>query len=233
MIYGLIISAGKETRFHDSKPKALSMIGNVCLLDHNIACLKNFCDKVVVVCNNENEQWFGKYEHIVITSGFGCGDAVLRALDEFSFDATDQVFVSWGDCVLSNKVLQNTKEKVGDKHCLGIPCAIEQKPYVRLVKHDNKGNVRVEFGKYGEVNGSGYHDFGVFYGYAKYIRFFLYVFHDKAFDCESGQYKHRHGNEMQFLDVCNETDIDVMLIPMNESKAQSFNTKYELKSIKL
>lgn len=231
MTTGLIFSAGKETRFDDARPKALSMIGDVCLLDYNIACLSKYCDEVYVVCSRQNKDWFEHYETITVKSGYGCGNAVLQALSQIPSNYSDHVFIAWGDCVLCDEVLKETKSKF--EHCrhLVIPCAFEHDPYVRLVKNDN--SIKVEFKKYGEVKGDGFHDFGVFFGHLRYIRYYLNEFHKKIFDTNTYEYTHKHNNEMQFLDVVNETNIEVALLSFEDISIKSFNTKEELKNIRL
>lgn len=234
MTYGLIFSAGKETRFDDDKPKALSIIGDVCLLDHNVSCLSKYCDIVYIVCNHDNKCWFDGYNTITIDSGYGCGDAVLQALANIHFNYSDNVYIAWGDCVLSNEVILRTQSTIGNgnKDCVVIPCTFEHNPYVRLIPCEHQ-HAKVEFAKYGEVNGSGFHDFGIFHGRANYILQYLSQFHAKIYDKNANKYVHKHNNEMQFLDVLNETDIEVLLLPFDDAIVKSFNTKEELKKIRL
>lgn len=226
---GLIFSAGKETRFDDDKPKALSMIGDVCLLDYNIGILKRHCNHVYVVCSPSNECWFFNYETIVIRSGNGCGDAVYKALRQLK---SCNVIIAWGDCVLNDDVVSRMLETSNEEsNTLYIPCVYEERPYVSLCL-DEDNNVRVYFGKYGETTSPCFHDYGCFVSNRDYLLGFLEEFHARFFDYSTMSYKHKHGNEMQFLDVVNETDINTRIIELN-IKASSFNTIEELKRIEL
>lgn len=235
MTYGLVFSAGKETRFDDKKPKTLSMIGDICLLDHQISCLKPFCDEVFVVCSVENECYFDKYNKIVISSGYGCGDAVWKALNKINMSYFTKVFITWGDCVVNCEVLKEMYYNCISglyRNTVIIPCSYEKNPYVRIIPMSN-GKVSVEFGKYNEVKGPGLHDFGVFLGYGIVIEKFLNDFHGNIYNNKTMTYIHKHNNEMQFLDVFNETEIKAHLLQIDGIPIQSFNTKEELKKIKL
>lgn len=81
LIYGLIISAGNQSRFKSTTPKALVNLGDFNLLDINISEMKPYVDKIYIVCSYNNEFYFSNYKNrIVIESGKGCGDAVMQAL---------------------------------------------------------------------------------------------------------------------------------------------------------
>lgn len=229
MTYGLIFSAGNETRFDDLKPKALSMIDGQCLLDINIQNLKTICDKVYVVVSNANKHFFNNYNTIIIESGKGCGDAVMKVLRTIHFNKDDMCVISWGDCVIQNDVLRNMVNSFKKGLDIIVPCAFENDPYVSLSK--SHGYINVKFKKYGETCICGYHDFGMFYGVCSNIQKHLEVFSQKI--TFGNGYKHKHGNEMQFLDVFNETDIYGDLIEITNNVPLSFNTKKELNEIKL
>ena len=79
MIYGLIIAAGKQSRFKSEIPKAVMPISKQkTILDINIATLNTKCDISFVVCGKHNSEYFNQYNNIIIDSGKGCGDAVMR-----------------------------------------------------------------------------------------------------------------------------------------------------------
>lgn len=229
MIFGFIFSAGKETRFVSDKPKALSIIGGECLLDKNIEVLKNFCDRVFVVVSKSNQHYFSKYETIVINSGLGCGDAVMKALQSIEFEEKDKCFISWGDCVMQKEVVEKTLVGYDKSFDIIVPCSFEEYPYVSLSY--SHGYINVKFKKYGEVCKCGYHDFGLFYGVCSNILVYLESF-SKKIKKEDG-YKHKHGNEMQFLDVFNETEIYGKLLKIENVKPLSFNNTKELHEIRL
>lgn len=227
MRYGLIFSAGKETRFDDDKPKSLSTINGKCLLDHNIEVLEHFCNSTLVVCSTNNQHYFEGYDKIVIDSGKGCGDAVFQALQKFYFFPNDSCIILWGDCVSQESICKRMVEFYNNKEVV-IPCFYENEPYVRLSYRQipNK-SINVEFGKYGEVSGPGFHDFGIFLAPCRYLLYYLDDFATKI-KGKNGEYSHKHGNEMQFLDLFNETDIYGELLEIQDVKPLSFNTKEEL-----
>lgn len=233
MRYGLIISAGKQTRFKSECPKALAKIGDERVLDINIRHMKQFCDKVFVVCSYENKDWFHDYERIEIESGYGCGDAVMKGLEKLNASSYDYVFVQWGDCVHKSTIYQSLINAIafGEDEVVDgvvIPCVTEEKPYVQITPNPYSRRFSVFFSKYGEKTSRGYHDLSLFYSRVSYLLRYLHTFKDNIWDKEKKCYVHKHGNEMQFLDVFNETLICGLLLDMGDYKDFSFNTEEEL-----
>lgn len=220
MRYGLIIAAGKQSRFKSDIPKALVKIGNETLLDLNMRNLKKFCDTVYVVCSKQNETYFRDYEHLTINSGFGCGDAVGKVLMLLPLKKEDEVFIQWGDCLLEERVYKRCIEEGCDGKVV-IPTVIEDKPYVQIV--DKDGNVKVLFSKFGDKTERGNHDLSVFYSNAIYLRDFIYAF-VKKFVNPDNTYTHPHGNEYNFLDTFNETEIKGKTVMIEDYIDRSFNT---------
>jgi hypothetical protein len=183
------------------------------------------CDRTVVVVSPENKEWFNDYDTIIINSGLGCGDAVMKALEVLNPNNDDECFIVWGDCICqcigTLSIFGSNSERVL------IPCVWEKSPYVSIESFED-GSIKVLFSKYGEVSEPGFHDLGVFYGNAQLILTKLKEFAKKIE--KKGWYVHKHGNEMQFLDVFNETDIKGSIMPVNR-KAISFNTIEELNSL--
>lgn len=239
MIYGLIIAAGKQSRFTDSRPKALSTIGNTCLLDINVHNMLKVCDQVWVICSHENVDHFvvpasklGAYV-LDIDSGYGSGDAILKALCSLNLSKTDRVFIQWGDCISHDNIHQYLYT-ICDSYSVDrgaiIPCVYEQTPYVRLAPK-GKG-ITVHFSKYGDMVKPGYHDISIFYANAYILRKYLSEFAAKIADTASPtHYKHKHGNEMEFLDLFNETRIPVELMVLDNYVDLSFNTVDELNNL--
>ncbi len=224
MIYGLIISAGKQRRFEDDKPKALASItDNSTLLDYNIENMKTVCDQVYVVCSFENEHWFLPYERIVIDSGKGCGDAVMQALKHIKLLPEDTVFIQWGDSLQPQEIFTFLASEYRGKFV--IPCVFEEHPYVCVVPDGE--TVNVYFSKYGEWEFPGYHDLSLFYGNAANLLFYLEVFSSQI--SVDGCYCHKHGNEMQFLDVFNDTCMPAEVVVVKDYKGFAFNTQDEFK----
>lgn len=232
MKFGIILSAGNQTRFKSATPKALVNVNGKILLEENILWMSKYCDHIFTICSSQNEHFFEKYNHIAISSGKGSGDAVLKALLEikqkYGFSSNDTCFILWGDCLIEDliykKVVENYK-KVGI-----VPCVFEEKPYVQIFqKQDNK--IDVLFSKFGENASSGFHDLSIFYFNCEEILKYLLDFQNKIIG-RDGNYVHKHGNEMEFLDVFNETDIKAQILEIKNYQDMSFNTIEQLKNIK-
>ena len=220
MTYGLIISAGKQSRFESEIPKALMSCGKCTLLDINIANLSVVCNKVYVVVSTNNSSWFDGYNKLVIDSGYGCGDAVMRALSLLPLASEDTVFIQWGDCLHKLMIYPQIKDTFTDKWI--IPCVKEDNPYVQIIPDADR--VRVHFSKYHELITPGFHDLSLFYGNAKEMLDKLTSFASKIKSDNETLYSHKHGNELQFLDVFNETDIKAEILDMVSYEDNSFNT---------
>ena len=226
---GFIIAAGKQTRFESAIPKPLMEYKNtgVTLLDLNITNMKTVCDEIIVVCSQENHQYFEKYNPMIITSGQGCGDAVWKAISRFSPDPTDMCFIQWGDCVHEQQIYSRIKNAYDGVWI--IPCVTEDKPYVQI--KPDRDNVLVSFSKYGEYTGRGFHDLSVFYGNMQVMLDSLTVFRSTIWDKNLLKYSHRHNNEMLFLDVFNETDIPAQILEIESYKPFTFNTLEEFNKL--
>lgn len=226
MIYGLIISAGNQRRFASEKPKALldTPIGET-LLDLNMANMHEVCDLVYVVCSTQNQSWFDTPDKIVIDSGKGCGDAVMKALKQLPLKADDKVFIQWGDSYHKVSLYRLLQDRYMGKFL--IPCQEEDNPYVWIISE--RRGVKVYFSKYGETCTSGYHDLSLFYGNALELLSYLEEFRDQIE--KDGNYIHKHGNEMQFLDVFNETVMPAAIIEVSDYQGFSFNTIDEFQKI--
>ena len=224
---GIIVSAGTQSRFKRQLPKALIDIKGEPLLNLNIKNLMLVCDKVYIICSHQNKQYFTGYSNVIeISSGFGCGDAVLKALTKIPHQKNDTCFIQWGDS-LQNPILY--KECINNyKGDVIIPCNKEQHPYVQIIK--NNKNLQVLFSKYNENTSEGFHDLSVFYGNIDIFKKYLLEFQNKIL--VNGKYHHKHGNEMQFLDIFNETNIKAQIINMRGIQSYSFNTLKELENIK-
>lgn len=237
MIYGFIIAAGNQTRFDSEEPKALSRIGDLTCLDINIHNLGSLCDCVYIVCSTDNESYFKDYTRIVVDSGFGCGDAVMKALKEFKFEVDDTCFIQWGDSISDYRLYKKVKKNFDFYRGLYdviIPCEWDNNPYVRISKPVDSLFVKVEFSKYGEVKEAGLHDLSIFYGRPSSIKFGCDVFCSDHLNLKDGytHYNHKHGDEFNFLDMFNEEDItSTVYFTYNRYNSYSFNTVEEYKEI--
>lgn len=233
MIYGLIIAAGKQSRFNSEVPKALVPYKGKPLLETNIERLRKYCNIVYVVCSPENEKWFSKYDKIVIKSGLGCGDAVYNALVSLppvSITNDDSVFIQWGDCAVDPQVYAECLRvaKTDDSQATLIPCRLEKNPYV-AIEQVLSNLINVKFSKYDKMPEQGYHDLSVFYSKSMFtllssLTEFRYMFFN------NGKYNFpKHNNEFQFLDVFNECLTSAKIIDMTDKNLEcfSFNTLEE------
>lgn len=223
--FAFIIAAGKQKRFKEDLPKALVKIHNTCLLDMNISHFKKYCKEVYVVCSVENAHYFKDYQRIMIESGFGSGDAAMKALNKFNFKEDDTCFIAWGDALQDEKLYEEVIKHYVDK--IIIPCNLEDSPYVQI-KEDGEG-VKVYFSKFHEPITKGYHDLSLFYGNANVIKEALNKLH--ALIWKDDHYEHKHGNEMEFLDIFNEVNVPASILDMKGIKSYSFNTLEELENI--
>lgn len=227
MIYGLIISAGNQTRFGMKTPKSLMKVGDKCLLDINMEAMRKHCDKVYVVCSVTNQLYFNGYDKIVVPSGLGSGDAIYRALNVLEIKDDDTCFIQWGDSLQLN---MNIYSELMNNYTgtVLIPCIFEKRPYVKLEQMGD-GRVKVNFTKYGDYTDNGYHDLSLFYGNAKNLLYHMGIFKLKFFSDQDSIYKHRH-NEFEFLDLFNDTEIKATILKLNSEayKSWSFNTLEDL-----
>lgn len=136
MTYGLIVCAGKQTRFKSQTPKALIKLKDECLLDINIKVMSKLCDEIYVVVSHENKDYFNNYKTIEIESGFGCGDAVMKALQSLDIKNDDYACIAWGDTLLTDTIIDSLIEPISLGYnsfpCIFIPCTYEEHPYVLL-----------------------------------------------------------------------------------------------------
>lgn len=228
MVYGLIMCAGKQSRYSSSTPKALAEINGIPILDINIANMSEYADKVYVVCSYDNKNYFNKYRDIItIDSGKGSGDAVMKALQSLPLEEDDSCFVQWGDSIqLDTDIFSRLVAKY-DGTTL-IPCVCEEKPYVQIVQTGS--HIRAIFSKYGEETSSGYHDLSLFYCNAKDILYYLEEWYYNNYS--DGHYSHKHNNEFEFLDVFNDTDIKASVLNIKYFNDLSFNTVEQFEKVK-
>lgn len=231
---GFIIAAGKQTRFGIEKPKALMEYKGETIVNRSMRLMrKHGCEYVFVVTSKENDSFFKDAgikdsDRIVIESGYGCGDAVWKAVKEavgirMVFDAC----ICWGDTILDEQALE--KVHLTSK-CIGVvPVVEEDKQYVSLTQ-DTIDTISVKFSKFGEDTTNGYHDLSIFMATSDDIIEAGKKFREKYWDGE--KYVHPHGNEFEFLDLYNEGLLKgkIALLDRN-AKALSFNTIEEFKNL--
>lgn len=225
---GIILTAGDEVRFSGNMPKTLYLYNGMSMLDHNIKAMKNVCDEVYVVASNKNEKFFVGYNTITIESGSGCGDATLKALLALHVLEGDTCVLSWGDC-LCQKV-DEVFSFFNQSNCdIVVPCVTEEEPYVSLSVGVDSIITSVAFSKYGEPHKSKLHDLGFFVFDAKKVESALMDFKNRI--TIDGAYRHKHGDEMNFLDILNETLVRGCALLLQNIKSISFNTIEEFNKL--
>lgn len=229
MIYGLIFAAGNQRRFETDIPKALTQIDNRTLLDVNMLNLSEYCDKVYVVCSIENERYFYTYPRIVIRSGKGSGDAVLAALSKLDIQKGDHCFIMWGDAYCTPEVIKYTyNNRTLATGALLVPCEVVNEPYVRLEPDVYKMTAKVYFKKHGDEIKPGFHDLSLFYGDCLYIKECLSMMKRIFYNTKTDSYVHKHGNELEFLDIFNDASAKCQIISVNSAGSFSFNKMSEI-----
>lgn len=207
MTVGFIIAAGNQSRFNSDIPKALSLYNGKCILDINLELMKSYCDECYIVCSKQNEKYFNYNNKIVIDSGLGCGDAVLKALTEYvskyRHDNNTFCYIQWGDSIQTKSVYESIKRNIT---IIQIPYYIENNPYVHLVMDDCGYYIdNILFKKFNEINNikNGCHDCSLFYGNLHYIKSLCEVYYN-TYHTKDNNYKNiGHGNEFNFLDIFN------------------------------
>lgn len=236
MIFGLILAAGNQSRFKSDKPKALADYKGECLLDRNIKELSKVCEKVYVVCSTNNEYYFNnnKYNKIIIESGYGSGDAILSALAQIQPTFRDKCIIQWGDCISHDDIISRTFDiKELGIYGVIVPCVYEEHPYVQFIQKSNL-SVKVLFSKFDEPVSAGYHDLSIFYCNAFQVYHNLNILKMWILNPELDGKKYNypeHGDEMEFLDILNHTDIPAKLKIVDDYKDLSFNTIEELEQL--
>ena len=109
-ISAIIVAAGKQTRFKDTISKALYPFNDSNITKINYDHLSKYADKVYIIASTENYNEFknnelvGNYNIIAINSGYGCGDAVYKAIKNIK---TKWTILIWGDSIQDNDKLYN------------------------------------------------------------------------------------------------------------------------------
>lgn len=240
MKYGIILAAGKQTRFKSNIPKALYPYKDSTVLQHNIEIMENYVDKIFVVTSFDNREFFEnleickKCEIHSIHSGFGCGDAVYKSLTELTeINAEDDVILIWGDSIQQHHTYEQMIAEYN--YDFVVPVVLEPKPYVEFDVFDsgklsNIGKIAsVRFSKYNDnISDNGYHDLSIFMFEKEKCLFGLQKLRHIWKTEES--YKEKRNGEMIFLDIFNWADYSVFTaqtVDIFDIEDKSFNTLEE------
>ena len=239
MNYGFIIAAGKQSRFGEETPKALMPYGDGTILDTNIKVMKHFVDEIKIIVNKDNKKFFSKYEDMLVTieSGYGCGDAVMKALNSIHANINDTGFIIWGDSIQDDPNIYDkclTAKKYEEQIDLVVPVQFEEKPYVKICCDVDNIITVAQFSKYNEVDGPGYHDLSIFYSPSLlFVSAALNSLYMNRWNEQEKKYDSFHSNELVFLDLFNyyESGITGKIVKINNAKNMSFNTLEEYKKV--
>lgn len=239
---GIILSAGKQTRFDSQLPKALMKYNTGdTVLDINIKTMSKFCDVIYIIINKENDNSLytlikEKYDNVnllSITSGLGDGHAVLKSLESIKYKIGDKVYLIWGDSIQDDERLFVATENAYN-NMFTLPLRYEKEPYVQFIVE--YGLVRkVKFKKYEETVGEGYHDYSLFLFNPSIMRDVLERHHNNYWKEEEQTYISRN-NELVFLDIINEHQDKlfphaVIIDTVGSTSNNAYNTIEEYKKI--
>jgi hypothetical protein len=236
MTYGFIIAAGNQSRFHSELPKALVPVGNsnIPLLYFNVKMMREYCDKVFVVCSITNRPYFDDYNNsgygvvdlIEIESGIGCGDAVYKALNHIPFyNDFDRCYIQWGDSIQLKDTFDKLSSYATYRSVL-LPCTIEDFPYVQIVP--TASSVKVRFSKLGDKTERGYHDLSLFLCNCVDLKENM---RDIVNQYYNGTNYDLRNNEFSFLDVFNYSYITAEIVDVGGVPANSFNSIEDLNKL--
>jgi len=172
MTIGMILAAGKQTRFESDIPKCLNLYkkdSSLTILEKNILTSSKWCKKIYVVLeikndNSKIESVLTKYnnvEIIYIESGKGTGAAVLDSFKKIKYTPEDNCFLMWGDSIQdSDEVFEVTLDEFNG--LMTVPVHLEENCYVEFVLSDNNFIVDVYKPFLPNSSKSGYHDYSLF-----------------------------------------------------------------------
>ena len=193
---GIIIAAGKQTRFERDIPKCMMPYKQSNVLVINILTMMNACDKVVVVTSKNDalpiQETLDKYfslnprvEMLIIESGKGCGHAVFNALLRI-FPEDGGAVIKWGDAIHDDNKYYDFVKSVDCKSDIYIPCEYVEDPYTLAEYHfDDKRRIIDRFLFADEIESPciGWHDLSIFY--FPRIRTFLNQIYVQYFNYEN------------------------------------------------
>lgn len=228
---GIILAAGKQTRFESDIPKALVQYKDHTVLEHNIELLKSNVDKILVICSEWNYEQFKKLnienenlELISINSGFGCGHGVMESLKLIKEYA--DIILIWGDSIQNKFVIDELVCKY--RGYVLVPVVIEKKPYVQF-KTDKGFITHVSFSKYNQhIDDIGYHDLSIFMFDKDFVYKKLIKMHKKYW--KDDEYKTK-SKELVFLELFNENKKFGKILKINNIQSMAFNTVEEYNRI--
>lgn len=234
----LIIAAGEATRM-GSFPKAISLIKGKPNLYNTVEKAYEYFDKIYVF---SLDKYVSLYEEVIepfadkcqvrwITSGKGCGDAVLMALKSIETFQLENLVVMWGDVyIVDKKIFEELLDKPMVSSML-FPVVLEKNPYVWF-KHQGNSDIILAttamFSKREETVNQGYHDQSIFRINTNHVTDALVTMKNVLWKNDNYM-----NGELQFLDIVHYLFNTRGIVQMYETEyvTMSYNTHGELLDI--
>ena len=241
---GIILAAGRQTRFQEDLPKCLLQYDDdLTILEKNIDVLSRYCDGVCVVVNKNinNDELisvahlgFNRVHIIKIESGLGTGHAVYETLKQIQNNEYKQtVVLTWADSIQDQtSVIDATINNYNGK-CT-VPLKFEDKCYMKFLTSSITNNIIKVYRPQGGLHLQfGLHDFSLFRFDMAYIYVLLDLYHEKYFNGFDYNTKSR---DMNFIDLFNEFGLSnfanaVIIDDPKISSINAFNTIEEYDEI--
>lgn len=171
---GLLLCAGKQSRFHSSTPKSLLPFfpQGPCALDFALKAFQPYCQEIYVVIDETQSPGLfaekissqNSVHLLSIRSGQGDAHAIHAALCKLDARADTSALVGWGDAVFQNsQFISQLVAGISSQEIL-VPVVYEKAPYVKIIFEDSSKQIYdVQQSKKSEWDGRpGWHDLSCF-----------------------------------------------------------------------
>jgi len=182
---GIILSAGKQSRFKANYPKALAPYKDITILQENVNIMKKYVKKVIVLVSEHENFHYNEIKDATICpieSGGGSGHTLFEFLnnsDIMSPISNDYLLIKWGDCLHNDEELYKALVNAPKNYISLCPLTLEKNPYCQFKLNSDKSIYKVLFSKNNDpIDEEGYHDLSIFL-WSPIIKFFLLQFKDK------------------------------------------------------
>lgn len=245
MRIGIILTAGKQTRFLSNNLKCLMPYLDSTVLEENIKTMEKFTDIIYLVTNKDNNKYFEniKFKNnvkilILNKYGLGNGDSLLRSLSMINLINVTQCFLIWSDSIINISDLYSNCIKAFNLK-LTIPLQFINNPYLDFKLNKFRRHYIISDVNYDSIInrvGGGYHDFSIFLFNPKLIKFYLQSLYNKHWNDKELKYNNLHNNELKFFDILKDTKINKKLLANaiilnNLNSNNSFNTIEEYENL--
>ena len=143
----IITCAGKGSRFDKKKDKNLHKINNKSLIENIFLKIKNYSNKIIIVCNYKNikqiQKILGKYNknfkilYKIQKKQDGMASAINVGLKNVS---SENFFIIWGDQLYIKKhtIKKCIQSHLKNKNLITFPYFRVKDPYTFIIKDKNK-----------------------------------------------------------------------------------------------